>query len=74
MQHLTEGPKIAQEVQSALSLLIDSTSVASPVQSVVQVNTEVFTLHHLRFFSNDGNTVQLIPNLQPSPLSCSYSR
>ncbi|MEQ2221619.1 hypothetical protein ILYODFUR_017651 [Ilyodon furcidens] len=35
----TEGPKLPQEVQSALSLLLDGFTVASPLQSVVQVNT-----------------------------------
>ncbi|MED6238070.1 hypothetical protein ATANTOWER_007525 [Ataeniobius toweri] len=35
----TEGPKPPQEVQSALSLLLDGFTVASPLQSVVQVNT-----------------------------------
>ncbi|MED6245820.1 hypothetical protein ATANTOWER_008647 [Ataeniobius toweri] len=38
MQHLvgnTEGPKLPQEVQSALSLLVDGFTVASPLQSVV---------------------------------------
>ncbi|MED6270990.1 hypothetical protein CHARACLAT_015871 [Characodon lateralis] len=43
MQHLagnTEGPKLPQEVQSALSLLVDGFTVASLLQAVVQVNTE----------------------------------
>ncbi|MED6240122.1 hypothetical protein ATANTOWER_016364 [Ataeniobius toweri] len=54
----TEGPKLPQEVQSALFLLLDGYTVASPLQSVVQVNTEVFILlHHLHFFSHDGNSV-----------------
>ncbi|MEQ2300545.1 hypothetical protein AMECASPLE_026803 [Ameca splendens] len=61
MQHLsanTEGPKLLQEVQSALSLLVDGFTVATPLQSVVQVNTEVFILlHHLHFFSHDGNSI-----------------
>ncbi|MEQ2253580.1 hypothetical protein ILYODFUR_033630 [Ilyodon furcidens] len=37
----TEGPKLPQEVQSALSILVYSFTVASPVQSIVQVNTEI---------------------------------
>ncbi|MEQ2219876.1 hypothetical protein XENOCAPTIV_026638 [Xenoophorus captivus] len=65
MQHLaanTKGPKLSQEVQSALSLLVDGFTVASPLQSVVQVNTEIFILlHHLHFFSHDGNSVWPIP-------------
>ncbi|MEQ2303008.1 hypothetical protein AMECASPLE_012400 [Ameca splendens] len=64
MQHLaanTERPKHPQEVQSALSLLVDGFRVASPVQFVVQVNTEVFILlHHLHFFSHDGNSISHI--------------
>ncbi|MED6243581.1 hypothetical protein ATANTOWER_022838 [Ataeniobius toweri] len=63
MQHLasnSEGPRPPQQVQSALSLLVDGFKVASPLQSVVQVNTEVFILlHHLQFFSHDGNRVDL---------------
>ncbi|MEQ2309351.1 hypothetical protein AMECASPLE_037719 [Ameca splendens] len=60
MQHLaanTERPNLPQEVQSALSLLVDGFTVASPFQSVVQVNTDIFILlHHLHFFSHNGNT------------------
>ncbi|MEQ2256558.1 hypothetical protein ILYODFUR_025383 [Ilyodon furcidens] len=42
------GCKLPQEEHSALSLLVDSFTVASPLSSVVQVNTEVFILlHHL---------------------------
>ncbi|MED6239531.1 hypothetical protein ATANTOWER_007665 [Ataeniobius toweri] len=52
MQHLAaniEGPKLPQ-VQSALSLLVDTFTVASPPHSDVQMNTEVFIfLHHLHF-------------------------
>ncbi|MEQ2294024.1 hypothetical protein AMECASPLE_039598 [Ameca splendens] len=47
LQHLaanTEGPRPPKQVQSALSLLLDGFTVASPLQSVVQVNTEVFKL------------------------------
>ncbi|MEQ2252161.1 hypothetical protein ILYODFUR_018872, partial [Ilyodon furcidens] len=45
MQHLSAntkllGPKLHQEVQCALSLLLGGFTVASPLQSVVQVNTE----------------------------------
>ena len=58
----TDGPKLPQEVKSALSL-INSISVVSPVQCVVQVNTAVFVLHHhLHFFSHDGNTTLLNPD------------
>ncbi|MED6287778.1 hypothetical protein CHARACLAT_019686 [Characodon lateralis] len=59
MQHLaanTKGPKL-QEVQSALSLDGDGFIVASPLQSVVQVNSKVFILHDRHFFSHDGNSV-----------------
>ncbi|KAK5620253.1 hypothetical protein CRENBAI_026550 [Crenichthys baileyi] len=55
MQHLaanTERPKPPQKVQSALSLLVDGFAAASSLQSVVQVNDEIFLLlHHLHFFS-----------------------
>ncbi|MEQ2314669.1 hypothetical protein AMECASPLE_014585 [Ameca splendens] len=61
MQHLaanTEEPKLPQDGQSALSLLVEGFIVTSPLQSVVQVNTEVFILlHHLNLFSHDGNSV-----------------
>ena len=67
MQHLAahiEGPKLPQEVESALSLPVDSLSVTFPVQSVVKVNTQVsVALHHLHLFSQDGNGVQLSPDL-----------
>ena len=54
----TEGSKLPPEVKSALFLLLNSISVASPVQSAVQINTEVFLLLlHLHFFSHDGNIV-----------------
>lgn len=52
LQTLKELP---QEVKSTLWLLINSISVANPVQ----VNIAVFTLH-LHSFSRDGNTVWLI--------------
>ncbi|MEQ2254064.1 hypothetical protein ILYODFUR_039070, partial [Ilyodon furcidens] len=53
MQHLAgniERPELHQEVQSAVSLLVDGFT-ASPLQSVFQMNTEVFILlHHLHLF------------------------
>ena len=58
MQHLAahiKGPKLPQEVESALSLPVDSLSIALPVQSVVKVYV---ALHHLYLFSHDGNGVQ----------------
>ena len=65
MQHLAthiEGPTLPQEVESALSLPVDSLSVTFPVQSVVKVNTQVsIVLHHLHLFSQDGNGVHLCP-------------
>ena len=55
-------PRLTQEVESALSLPVDSLSVTFPVQSVVKVNTQVsVALHHLHLFSQDGNGVQLSP-------------
>ena len=60
MQHLaanTKGPKLPQEVQFTL-FLVDSICVASPVQFVVQLNTEVFAF---LFLSDNGNTVWPIP-------------
>ena len=48
MQHLTsntEGPKLPEEVKTVLSLLMNSISFykkSSPVQSVVQVNTNIY--------------------------------
>ncbi|MEQ2305269.1 hypothetical protein AMECASPLE_036060 [Ameca splendens] len=58
MQHLaanTEGPKLPQEVQSALCLLVDAFTVAPPHRSVVQVNTDILILfHHLHFSCDRG--------------------
>ena len=44
MQHLAshiEGPKLPHEVESALSLPVDILSVTFPVQSAVQINTQI---------------------------------
>jgi len=50
--------------QSALSLLVESISVAFPIRSAVQVNTHVCAvLNHLSLFSQDGNIVCLVPDL-----------
>ena len=58
----TEGSQLPKEVKSSLSVLTNSISVAFPVKSVDEVNTEVFLLlHSLWFFSFDGDTVPLIP-------------
>ncbi|MED6257163.1 hypothetical protein ATANTOWER_013120 [Ataeniobius toweri] len=41
--------------KSALSL-VDGFTVASPLRSVVKVNTEIFVVpHHLHFFYHDGS-------------------
>lgn len=59
MQHIAahiERPQLPEEVESALSLPVDSLSVTFPIQSVVKVNAQVFVaLHHLHLFSLDGN-------------------
>ncbi|MEQ2230855.1 hypothetical protein ILYODFUR_033556 [Ilyodon furcidens] len=51
LQHLaanTEGPKLPQEEQPALSLLVDAFTVAPPHRSVAQVNTETLILFWAR--------------------------
>ncbi|MED6245189.1 hypothetical protein ILYODFUR_022160 [Ilyodon furcidens] len=53
MQNLagnTEVPKLPQEEHSALSLLVNNFTVASPVQLFFQMNIEIFILlHHSSF-------------------------
>ena len=64
MQHLaenTERTKLAQREQLPLSILVESQRVSSPVQSVVQGNTQVSAvLHPLHLFSRDGNRMMEI--------------
>ncbi len=53
-----EGAVSPEEVQSALCLLIQSHCVVLPVQSVADVDTEVFVGdHHLHLLPMDGNGV-----------------
>ena len=56
MKHFGVGPWLPQEVQSALSLLVESFSVAFPFHVVVQVNTQVsVVLHYFHLFSQETN-------------------
>ncbi|MEQ2296727.1 hypothetical protein AMECASPLE_027507 [Ameca splendens] len=75
MQHIagnTEGPQLPQEVQSGLSFHVDGFTVASLLQSVVQVNTEVFILLHHLHFSHDGNSVSIYSRLSENLQSYSF--
>lgn len=57
-----EGSELPQEVEPAVVLLKNSFCVSFPVESVLQVNTQVSViLHHLYLFSLNGNGAQLIP-------------
>jgi len=69
--NLVQTLKFPSDVQSVMSHFEDSLAVASPVQSVVQVNSQLYVfLNHLRLFSWDGRSSK---NPQLSLLFCSCS-
>ena len=64
MQHLAANRRTYASYISPVcsDLPVDGFKVVSTVQFVVQLNTKGFLLlHHLHFFSQDVNRIQLVP-------------